>query len=283
MPELELYEKKVLHDGELPVQMFHVFHDKPRELIDSHWHEHLELHYLEAGEADVSLNQNTYHVGPGDLFIANSNELHSGFCTKAPYRSCVVIFDLADISPELAGNNYLFASVIHADGEIRQLIGRIFSEFDRQPPAWKQQCRALVTELVVHLCRRHVVKSLPEKDSRKRKKELERLNTVLYYIEQHFDEPISNTMLAELICLSTDRFEHLFREGIGCSPLQYINDMRLKKAMHLLRSNEHSVTQVAEAVGFRDYNHFGRLFRKRYGLTPYQAKNGKDAEEHTIK
>ena len=283
MPELELYEKKVLHDGELPAQLGRARHERAEELFNSHWHEHLELHYLLEGSAEISLNQHTHHVGPGDLVIANSNELHSGMCTAAPYSSRILIFDLADLSPELAKNNYLFSSVIHGDPVARTLIDRIFREESEARPAWKQQCRALLTELVVHLCREHVVKSLPEKDNRKRKKELERLNTVLYYIEQHFDEAISNTMLAELICLSTDRFEHLFREGIGCSPLQYINDMRLKKAMYLLRSNEHSVTQVAEAVGFRDYNHFGRLFRKRYGLTPYQAKNGKDAEEHKIK
>lgn len=283
MPELKLYEKKVLHDGELPVQLCCARHERAEELFNSHWHEHLELHYIVEGEAAISLNQNVYHVGPGDLVIANSNELHSGDCTKAPYYSWIIIFDMADISEELAKNNYIFESVIHNDETARQLITRIFAEWSAEQCAYKQICRALVTELVVHLCRDHVSQSLRSRDSRKRKKDLERLNTVLYYIEEHFDEHISNAQLAELICLSTDRFEHLFREGIGCSPLQYINEMRLKKAMYLLADNEHSVTEVAEAVGFRDYNHFGRLFRKRYGVTPYQAKNGKTAVAETIK
>ena len=53
--------------------------------------------------------------------------------------------------------------------------------------------------------------------------------------------------------------------------LQYINDMRLKSAQNLLKTNEYTVTEVAEAVGFLDYNHFGRLFRKHYGYTPYEV------------
>ena len=54
-----------------------------------------------------------------------------------------------------------------------------------------------------------------------------------------------------------------------------MNEIRLKNASGLLKSSELTVTQVAEAVGFRDYNHFGRLFRKRYGLTPYEVKSGR--------
>ena len=94
------------------------------------------------------------------------------------------------------------------------------------------------------------------------------LNTVLLFIERHYADPITNAQLADLICLSEDRFCHLFREEIGSAPLQYINEMRLKKAMALLERNEYTVTEVAEAVGFRDYNHFITVFGKAVGMSP---------------
>ena len=46
-------------------------------------------------------------------------------------------------------------------------------------------------------------------------------------------------------------------------------------SVNLLKTEEHTVTEVAQAVGFFDYNHFGRLFRRRYGCTPNQVRQGK--------
>ena len=78
--------------------------------------------------------------------------------------------------------------------------------------------------------------------------------------------------LAELVHLSSDRFNHLFRESVGTAPLHYINEVRLKKAMNLLKNGEYTAAQVADAVGFSDYNNFGRLFRRYFGCTPMEAR-----------
>ena len=287
MPQPELYENKILQDAEMPIQInTNIWqiqgtiwkvgeHSKQPTGFASHWHEHIELHYIGEGEADFRLNQTAYHVVPGDFVIINSNELHTAVCTREPYYARVIIFDMADLSPELAGCNYLFSSLVNGDGRIADLTEQILREREGEQCAYKQICKALTMELLVHMCRNYVEQTLSERDSLRRKKDLERLNVVLSYIQNHYMEPVSNAQLADMICLSEDRFGHLFREGVGKPPLQYINDMRLKSALNLLKTSDHTVTQVAEAVGFRDYNHFGRLFRKRYGCTPYEVKSGK--------
>lgn len=279
MPLPELYENKILRDGELPIQLNVSARSAPGHLFPSHWHEHIELHYVEQGTADITLNQTGFSVEPGAFFIANTNELHSGVCTGGPYRSYVIIFDIADLSPELAKKNYIFRNLTYGDDTVRHLIRRIFRELEEAGTGYKQICRALVLELLVHLCREYVVEALPERDSLQRKKDLERLNAVLCYIEEHYTERITNAQLAEMVCLSEDRFGHLFRDGVGRPPLQYINEMRLRKAMNLLKTSKYTVTEVADAVGFRDYNHFGRLFRRQYSCTPYEVKSGKASPE----
>lgn len=276
MPLPELYENKVLQDEELPIQISINWKDTPTEIFSSHWHEHIELHYIIQGTADMYLGQQCYPVQQGDLVIANSSELHSGYCTSAPYTADVIIFDIADLSAELAKKNYIFRPMIREDDTIRQLFHRIFQETERQEAGYKQLCKALVTELLVYLSRRYVIQSLPERDSVKRKKNLERLNAVLCYIEQHYTDRITVGQLAAMACLSEDRFGHLFRESVGRPPLQYINEMRLHKAMNLLRTNQYTVTEVADAVGFQDYNHFGRQFYRHYGCTPNDARRGKE-------
>ena len=106
MPRLDLYESKTLQDEELPVQINHNFRDAPCEIFFNHWHEHIEIHYIVEGEADFHLGQQHFHACPGDILIANRNELHTGWCTRAPYHAWVVNFDVPDLSQEIAKKNY---------------------------------------------------------------------------------------------------------------------------------------------------------------------------------
>jgi len=279
----ELYESRVTPDAELPAYINDNVLNCPMQFFPSHWHEHVEFHYIVKGEATIHLNQQAFRVGAGDFVIANSNELHSGECTCSPYLSHVIITNIGDLSQELAQKNVLFQSVIQNAPTVRDLMTKIAQEKQSENIGFKQLCRGLLLELLVYLYRNYVVRTLDEQNGAKRKRDLERLNVVLCYIENHFTEQISNAQLAKMVCLSEDRFGHLFRDGVGQSPLQYINDIRLKKALGLLQTSKYTVTEVAETVGFRDYNHFGRMFRKRYGCTPFEVKSGKVKPESVLR
>lgn len=273
MPNLELYEKKVLHDEELPVQLGQNYSTECGEVFHSHWHEHVEMHYVMQGSAVFHIDQEEYPVRQGDLIIANRNALHAGYSTAVPYDAYLLIFDPSALSRELGEKR--FVSLIRGDTHIRDLFLRIFAEWEAQGEGHRSLCRALVTELLVYLSRNYSVEAMPTKDLVKRRRDLERLRPALDYVEKNYSEHISVAQLAKLLCLSPDRLGHLFREGVGQPPLQYINEIRLRKAMNLLKTEEYTVTEVAQAVGFFDYNHFGRLFRRRYGCTPNQVRQGK--------
>ena len=287
MAKFAQYENKILRDAELPVQIqFDAWHlPEPWARSDGsmaihtgfprHWHEHIEIHHILEGEAELQLNQGRYHLKPGNVVIISPNSVHASVCTAAPYRAQVLIFDISDISAEMAGEHYLFQELIEEEPGAADLMHRIFQEYNGKERGYKACCRAVTTALLVYLCRRYGQQSLSEKDSLRQNKDMERLQTVLTYVETHYTEPISNADLAEMVCLSESRFGHLFREKVGRAPLQYINDIRLKNAMRLLLETECTVTEAAQAVGFRDYNHFGRLFRRRHGCTPHEVKSGK--------
>ena len=275
MPNLELYEKKVLSDGELPVQLAYNNHTDCGEIFGSHWHEHVEMHYVFEGGAVFHIDQECYEVQAGDLIIANRNELHAGYSAVVPYEANLLVFDPSDLSRELGEKNLRFQSLIRGDATVRRMMEDIFAAYSEAALGYRALCRAKVTELLVYLCRHYTVESVSHKDMLQRRRDLERLQPALDYIEKNYAERISVTHLAQLLCLSSDRLGHLFRDGVGQAPLQYINEIRLRKAMNLLKTEEYTVTEVAQAVGFFDYNHFGRLFRRRYGCTPNQVRQGK--------
>lgn len=278
MPNLDLYEKKVLSDKELPVQLARNSHTVCGEIFPSHWHEHVEMHYILSGSAVFHIDREEYPVQAGDLVIANRNELHAGYSIEMPYDAYLLVFDPSDLSIELGENLLRFQPVVGGDEVVRDLLERIFAEQREAREGYRPLCRALVIQLLVYLCRNYAAESLPAKEMAKRRRELERLQPALDYIERNYWDRISVAQLAEMLCLSPDRLGHLFRDGVGQAPLQYINEIRLRKAMNLLKTEEHTVAEVAQAVGFFDYNHFGRLFRRRYGITPNQVRQGRSAE-----
>lgn len=271
----ELYEQKILKDEEFPIQIHINQVSKKGCYFVPHWHEHIEMHYVLSGKCRIKLDQEEIMAYAGDLVIANSNVLHAGYCDGTAVKELSLIFAIDDLSRELAEKNVIFSSLIQGDGEIDRIMKKLCEENGKQQIGWRQACKGSILELLTCLIRHDATQMLSDSASIKRRRNLERFNTVNRYIEEHYTEPITNAELADLIHLSEDRFNHLFKEIMGMPPLQYINEIRLKKAMHLLRKGEFTATEVADAVGFLDYNHFGRMFRRYFGCTPKEAKENK--------
>lgn len=268
MHELSLYEKKIIKDEEFPVQMFENRIHIPGTYFQPHWHEHLELHYILKGQGLFYCNQIPLSVKEGSLVIINSNDLHEGISHTADFHALVIIFELGVFSKEIAGYNVIFQSLIESDSTIKELVMSIYEEENVKNQGYKLAMKGKLYELIAYLLRNYVVQNLSDRENINRIRNLSRLNTVLQYIQENYTETISNKELADIIHVSEYRFCHLFKESVGKSPLKYINEVRLKKAYYLLEQKEMTVCQVAAAVGFQDYNNFGRLFRKYYGFAP---------------
>jgi len=269
-----LYEKKIISNRDFPIEILIKSSSTTGEkeaLFGLHWHEHIELHYIVSGVLEGTLDQRPYTSHAGDLTIFNGNVLHSGFCSSEVI-TFVMIFNMEDLAGECADKNIVFQEQISQDAFIKALMTDIYEEYQRKEMGYLLMCKGKILQLITYLTRNYAKAILTEKESLKHLKKLERLNTVRQYIEQHYTEAITNRTLAERIHLSEDRFNHLFKECMGVSPLQYMNEVRLDKAMHLLKSGRCSVTEVAAMVGFEDYNYFGRIFRRKFGITPSQIK-----------
>ncbi len=100
-----------------------------------------------------------------------------------------------------------------------------------------------------------------------------RLHHVLDYIQQHLTEKIAIDVLSRKACLSRNMFFKWFKEQFGITPLDYINQERIKLAKQLLTNHKNSIGDVSLQCGFSDVNYFVRLFKKAEGITPgvYQS------------
>ncbi len=268
MKPLELYEQRILGDPEFPLHMHIDDYASKIQYFAPHWHEHIELHYVMEGRTLLSLNQREIPAEKGNLVIVNSNEIHAGRCDGSQMKVMVVIFEMEAFSKELADKNVIFRSLIQKDRMIDRIMSAIYREYRGQEIGYRLVCKGELLKLIAHLVREYTVEFLTERESDRRKKQLERLNLVLDYIQSNYTRQIGNRELADIIHLSEDRFNHLFKDSMGMAPLQYINEVRIRKAMNLLKKQEGTVGEIADSVGFGDYNHFGRQFRRYYGCAP---------------
>ena len=104
-----------------------------------------------------------------------------------------------------------------------------------------------------------------------------RLSQVIQQMELNIEEPISPSILAKDVGMSTRQLERLFRRYLNRSPKRYYMELRLQKARNLLMQTDMSVINVALACGFASPSHFSKCYRAHYNTTPYRERGAQAA------
>lgn len=94
------------------------------------------------------------------------------------------------------------------------------------------------------------------------------------------DMNLNNDVIAEKMNMSRASFYNKFKNLVGQTPNEYINNRRLAKAKSLLLSDMSvSIAEVAEALGFNSANYFSRKFKEKFGLSPVRYRQEKNIIE----
>ena len=84
--------------------------------------------------------------------------------------------------------------------------------------------------------------------------------------------------MTALANLSRAQLMRLFKQQTGISPHAFVNLIRLRQAAVLLRQTADSILSVALNVGFQSETHFGKAFKKQYGISPGQYRKNEAAD-----
>ncbi|MCR8631618.1 MULTISPECIES: AraC family transcriptional regulator [Paenibacillus] len=98
------------------------------------------------------------------------------------------------------------------------------------------------------------------------------IREVIDYMEQNIRKPLALKEAAARISVSPNYFSSLFKMVAGVTFSGFLSELRLRKAGELLLQTEMSVVEILEAVGFKHTGHFYKMFKKMYGVTPYEYK-----------
>lgn len=92
------------------------------------------------------------------------------------------------------------------------------------------------------------------------------------YIHNHYSEAISLGELSEVLYLSRAYLSTVFKQFIGKSFSDYLIDFRLARAVELIKLNTFTLKEISELVGYPNYPHFSKLFKRRLGVSPNDYK-----------
>ena len=95
-----------------------------------------------------------------------------------------------------------------------------------------------------------------------------RLVPIINYISEHYCEKIYIEDLAAMINVSPDYFTKMFKDSIGRTPIEYINGLRVNRAMELLFKTKNSMAAIADEIGFCNPNYFHKIFKQYMNQSP---------------
>ena len=95
------------------------------------------------------------------------------------------------------------------------------------------------------------------------------------YVDEHFQEQISLTVMAEKFGVSEKNIGKLFKKYTGENYTAYVNQSRISMAVKMLSETELSIQEISEICGYRDYSYFARVFKKLTGVSATDIKRNK--------
>lgn len=79
--------------------------------------------------------------------------------------------------------------------------------------------------------------------------------------------------MAAEVHLTPEYFSRIFKEEVGVTFVNYLTDVRLRHSVQMLESTAKRVQDVAQAVGYPNVSYFSTIFKKKYGMSPYEYRH----------
>lgn len=255
--------------------------ERERMNIIYHWHPELEILLVRRGGFTVSVGGNDFEAEDGDIFFVSPDTLHSvsgGEGIKKDYDALLFfpsLFSFAEkndlqekIIAPLVAHRIAFPERIskndEAYGEICPLVERV-SSLNNAPPSDSARMETALTllTLIFTIYDKGLFK-IPLSESY----ETERLRSVIAFIEKNFGRRLTLRELAEVCGFSEGYFCSFFKKGTDKTPMEYLNEVRISRAIEKLESTDESVTSISLECGFESLAYFIRRFSAHTGISP---------------
>lgn len=254
-----------------------------RGAVPAHTHDFVELVFILRGSTIHTIRfandeKVSYGLFPGDVFAIQPGESH-GYHNSQNVYYYNIVFSPKMIEAErpvlssLPAYDALFDTAHFPRNKVHlplherifavDCLQRVIGELARRRGGYELCVKSVFVEFLVNLCRHGV--SLSDREGSRNSDGI--LRTISLF-EEAPGKSYQIAGLARIAAMSESLYFAKFRLVTGMSPMEYLMNLRLDKALRMLLATEDSIEVIARECGFCDSNHFIKTFRARNGLTP---------------
>lgn len=236
---------------------------------DRHWHPELEILLVLRGTLKLICNDVSWILHSDDLFVINENAVHS-----FRIESGTVVLALRIELQKIEGLDRDLRFECNSAGDndkgryypLKRRIAELVKQNAQPDDANFLFNRSVLYALIFELVR--TFRAQRNGAETPTQKYLERLSSILDYIDEHYREALTLNRLAETQHLSPPYLSSFFEKYLGVNFLTYYNALRLERATNELLFSDDSVETIALNNGFTNPRSFVTLFKKKYGTLP---------------
>lgn len=262
--------------------------------IRPHWHYFMEIIYMLEGTGLVECNGKTYVVEAGDMILFHPEMVHAIYtATNMPLIYEGLKFDVNKLYTENSYAPHLRvilesakkceeADICFKEEAIRDLrVKEIFEECRNE--LWNKDygydiiVHNKICYLLMHLIRIWRTQGFNTDKAASHMAETDSIHAITAYIDAHVGEALKVEDLADMCNMSYSYFAKNFKQYYGRSCKEYIEFIRVNKAVDLLLFTNFDLSYISQETGFSDSSHLIKTFRKWKGVTPKQFK-----KQHTL-
>jgi AraC-type DNA-binding domain-containing proteins len=94
----------------------------------------------------------------------------------------------------------------------------------------------------------------------------------LKYIEDNYNKKITLKEMASYNFYNPSYFSSIFKECFGKTPLEYITEIRMERAIRMMRDSGLSIEEICHSIGYSNKKHFYKVFKNMTGMTPHHFR-----------
>ena len=236
--------------------------------FDAGWHSTLhshpftELFNVLHGEGKFQFyDGSTIDVHSDDLLILNPNLVHTEISSQDnPLEYIVLGIDgIGFNTSDTMDTNYSIHNYEAHKDEILFYLRSLYRESHAGEVYKDLLTDNLLNVLIINIIRRSQVALNIEHDDDKTNKDCVFIEQ---YLNTHYNENITLDKLSELSFINKYYLSHIFKEHSGYSPIEYLLNLRGASAKKLLKTTDHSISQIAGIVGFGTSSYFSQYFKR---------------------
>ena len=236
-----------------------------------HYHSGFEIYYMKEGKCHYFIKDTSYDIVAGDIILIPQGVLHGTSYGSKPCTRLLINLKEDFISPEILSAvkkmGYLYRNLATVN-DVDALFSAVQREYSIADGVSRPALRSLTEALLMLMIRNQSNKVQQEQNTI--------VETAIKYIQNNYMSTIRLAEVAKMLSVSEEHLSRTFKKEITFGFSEYVTLIRLQKAEHMLKNEpSRAITEVAYACGFNDSNYFSYKFKKTYGITPSEVRDGK--------